>query len=80
MHVCGTLEFVNQYVPILEPAGQPSINEPPRTGPMTAVVTMFGWAVDVIDRRPAADAVSALDYLTPNEYEAAGKEDLAKVA
>ena len=81
MHVCGTLEFVNQYVPILEPAGhRPSTDEPPRTGPMTAVATKFGWAADVIDRRPAADAVSALDYLTPNEYEAAGKEDLAKVA
>ena len=51
-HVCGTLEFVNQYVPILEPAGhRPSTDEPPRIGPMTAVATKFGWAADVIARR-----------------------------
>ncbi|MGH8881959.1 MAG: hypothetical protein ACRD0P_32195 [Stackebrandtia sp.] len=50
---------MNEHVPILEPASNlPSKDEPPRIGPMTAVATKFGWAVDVITRRAAADAVA----------------------
>jgi hypothetical protein len=57
--MCGSVEFVNEYLPTLEPASdRPGIDEPPRIGPMTAVATKFGWAVDVIARRAAADAVA----------------------
>ena len=34
------------------------VDEPPRIGPMTAAATNFGWAVDVIARRAAADAIA----------------------
>jgi hypothetical protein len=55
--MCGIVESVNESVPILESvSNRPWIDEPPRIGPMTAVATKFGWAVDVIARRAAADA------------------------
>ena len=57
--MCGIVGFVNEYLPIVEPASNRSgMDEPPRSGPMTAVATKFGWAVDVIARRAAADAVA----------------------
>jgi hypothetical protein len=34
------------------------VDEPPRIGPMTAAAPNFGWAVDVIARRAAADAIA----------------------
>ena len=53
------MEFVNEYAPILKPGSNPAIvDEPPRIGPMTAAATDFGWAIDVIARRAAADAVA----------------------
>jgi len=33
------------------------VDGPPRIGPMTAAATNFAWAVDVIARQAAADAV-----------------------
>jgi putative transposase len=46
---------------------------PTRAGARRAIVEYIAWY-------NGTRLHSALDYLTPNEYEAAGKEDLAKVA
>ncbi len=56
--MCGSGESMSEHAPILEPPGnRPSIAEPTSIGPMTAVATNFGWAVDVLARQAAANAV-----------------------
>jgi hypothetical protein len=53
----GTVESVSEHGPILESgSNRLGADKPPRIGPMTAAEANFGWAVDVIARRVAADA------------------------